>query len=85
MLRSVLRVTAGIFSTDGKTWHDSRQLIRPQFIKDRVSDLDTFERHTSVLIGMLDQQGQAVDLRDLFFRYVIVVLQSGTTSDADTA
>lgn len=59
----------GIFSTDGKKWHDSRQLIRPQFIKDRVSDLDCFERHSSILISMLGGQGQTVDLRALFFRY----------------
>ncbi|KAG9997320.1 putative cytochrome 52A4, partial [Aureobasidium melanogenum] len=31
-----------IFTTDGEQWHASRQLIRPQFIKDRVSDLAVF-------------------------------------------
>ena len=59
----------GIFSTDGQKWHDSRQLIRPQFIKDRVSDLDTFERHVSVLLPLLGGQGNTVDVKDLFFRY----------------
>src|SRR5690349_19919240 len=39
-----------IFTTDGDLWHGSRHLIRPQFIKDRVSDLDTFERHVQVLM-----------------------------------
>ena len=57
-----------IFSTDGKLWHDSRQLIRPQFAKDRVSDLKTFERHVEVLQRLL-VSGQTVDITELFFRY----------------
>ena len=60
----------GIFTTDGHKWHDSRQLIRPQFIKDRVSDLEVFERHTSILLSLMGGQGQVVDAKDLFFRYV---------------
>ena len=57
-----------IFSTDHEQWHDSRQLIRPQFIKDRVSDLVVFERHVSILMEKLGGQGQEVDVKDLFFR-----------------
>ncbi|KKF92677.1 Cytochrome P450 52A1 [Ceratocystis platani] len=34
-----------IFTTDGPTWHRTRQLIRTQFVKDRVGDLGIFERH----------------------------------------
>ena len=60
----------GIFSTDGKKWHDSRQLIRPQFNKDRVSDLITFEHHVSNLMPLLGANGQVVDVKDLFFRYI---------------
>ena len=32
-----------IFTTDGKQWHDSRQLIRPVFIREKVADLDLIE------------------------------------------
>jgi hypothetical protein len=39
-----------IFTTDLDQWHNSRQLIRPQFIKDRVSDLEIFEKHVKVLL-----------------------------------
>ncbi|KAL9055640.1 MAG: hypothetical protein Q9162_003450 [Coniocarpon cinnabarinum] len=42
-----------------------------KFIKDRVSDLNCFERHTSVLLSLLGGQGQIVDLRDLFFRFTL--------------
>ena len=61
----------GIFSTDHQQWHDSRQLIRPLFIKDRVSDLKVFERHVSALKQHLGGQGQFVDVKDLFFRYTL--------------
>lgn len=62
-----------IFTTDGDRWHQSRQLIRPQFIKDRVSDLKVFESHASVLVPMLagHQPGQPVNVVDLFFRYTL--------------
>src|ERR1700733_7658152 len=39
-----------IFVTDLDQWHASRQLIRPQFIKDRVSDLEVFEEHVQILM-----------------------------------
>ncbi|KAE8449366.1 hypothetical protein EG329_008267 [Mollisiaceae sp. DMI_Dod_QoI] len=71
-----------IFVTDLEQWHNSRQLIRPQFIKDRVSDLDVFERHVQVLIGQIDRlswegfekkggKGRELDVCDLFFRYTL--------------
>ena len=60
-----------IFTTDGDQWHRSRQLIRPQFIKDRVSDLDTFETHIGILLRKMGGDGREVDLKDLFFRYTL--------------
>ncbi|GFP52759.1 cytochrome P450 52A12 [Trichoderma asperellum] len=78
-----------IFTTDGMQWHNSRQLIRPQFTRDRVSDLHCFESHIQTLFktmangGPLEGENQAVDLgcadgrrmdiRDLFFRYTLDV------------
>ncbi|KAK8122978.1 cytochrome P450 [Apiospora sp. TS-2023a] len=38
-----------IFTTDGQLWHDSRSMIRPMFVKDRVSDLVVFERWSDAL------------------------------------
>ncbi|CAK7240936.1 MAG: hypothetical protein STHCBS139747_002393 [Sporothrix thermara] len=48
-----------IFTTDGSRWHASRQLLRPQFIKDRVSDLHTFENHLQVLFTAMSVGGDA--------------------------
>lgn len=66
-----MTLQTGIFSTDHEKWHQSRQLIRPQFIKDRVSDLDTFEKHVSILIPLLRGHGEEVDVKDLFFRLTL--------------
>ena len=54
-------------------WHNSRQLIRPQFIKDRVSDLHTFETHFQALLPLLEgpQPGSTVRVDDLFFRFTL--------------
>ncbi|KAG9671044.1 putative cytochrome 52A4, partial [Aureobasidium melanogenum] len=62
-----------IFTTDGEQWHASRQLIRPQFIKDRVSDLAVFEKHLQVLLPMLggSKNDQTVDAMDLFFKFTL--------------
>ena len=76
-----------IFTTDGDLWHNSRHLIRPQFIKDRVSDLHTFESHMKILfraianggalngenqyVDMAAANGRPVDISDLFFRFTL--------------
>jgi len=61
-----------IFTTDGQRWQESRQLIRPQFIKDRVSDLQTFESHAQILVPLLcPKSGHTVDAASLFFRYTL--------------
>jgi cytochrome P450 len=62
-----------IFTTDGDVWHNSRQLIRPQFIKDRLSDIKIFEKHVNVLLPLLGggHNDKVVDAMDLFFRFTL--------------
>ncbi len=60
-----------IFTTDGDLWHGSRQLIRPQFVKSRVSDLELFETHVQQLMGMMGGQGQEVDIDALLYRFTL--------------
>ncbi|KAF1838401.1 cytochrome P450 [Decorospora gaudefroyi] len=60
----------GIFTTDGQLWHNSRQLIRPQFVKDRLSDIDIFEEHTQILISKIEQSPE-IDTLDMMFRYTL--------------
>ena len=50
-------------------WHHSRQLMRPQFIKARVSNLQTFEIYTQKLISIVKQaKGKTIDIQDLLLR-----------------
>ncbi|KAK7752037.1 hypothetical protein SLS62_006001 [Diatrype stigma] len=62
-----------IFTTDGPLWSDSRSLIRPMFVKDRVSDLATFERGVATLMSKLPPSGEMVDIMDLLYRMTLDV------------
>ena len=58
----------GIFTTDGPQWKHSRELVRPNFVRSQVGDLETFERHTRHLIAAIPKDGSTVDMQDLFFK-----------------
>lgn len=63
---------AGIFDTDGDHWTASRALIRPNFTRDQVADLTSFENLFQDLVSLLPRNRETVvDLQDLFFRYTI--------------
>ena len=62
-----------IFTTDGKSWSNSRQLIRPMFVKDRISDLETFERKVQGMMGLFPGSGEEFDIMDLLYRMTIDV------------
>ena len=61
----------GIFTSDGEAWVQSRALIRPNFTREQVADLDAFERHIQDLLKLLPRDGSTVDLQELFFRLTI--------------
>lgn len=65
----------GIFTTDGKEWETSRALLRPNFTRSQVGDLDTFETHISKLISKIPTDRSTVDLQQLFF---MLTLDSAT-------
>jgi cytochrome P450 len=63
----------GIFTADAEAWRTSRQLIRTQFLKERVSDLGIFEKHTQILIGIITKHGlgKEIDMFRMFQRYTL--------------
>jgi cytochrome P450 len=63
-----------IFTTDGQQWQESRNLIRPMFMKTRVSDLAIFERWTDVMLKKMPGDGSTVEVQDLFYRMTIDVI-----------
>ncbi|KAH8899651.1 cytochrome P450 [Thozetella sp. PMI_491] len=62
-----------IFTTDGQQWSDSRALIRPMFVKDRVRDLEIFEKWTQKMMASMSAPGETVDMMDLFYRMTLDV------------
>ncbi|KAL4735420.1 cytochrome P450 [Aspergillus similis] len=65
----------GIFTLDGAGWSHSRALLRPQFTRDQVADLDLMESHISRLIELVPKDGSAFDIQRLFF---LMTLDSST-------
>ena len=63
----------GIFNSDGDIWHANRQLLRPQFVKTRISDLDLFENHVQNLITKFGEKGERFDVAELFYRFTLDV------------
>jgi cytochrome P450 len=62
----------GIFDTDGDHWAMSRALIRPNFTRDQVADLASFEHLIKDFFALIPRDGYTVvDLQSLFFRYTI--------------
>lgn len=57
----------GIFNSDGADWETSRSLLRPNFVRSQIGDLDTFEKHITHLIARIPRDGSTVDLQPLFF------------------
>lgn len=57
----------GIFTTDGKMWEHARALLRPQFTKGQIEDLEDLEIHLQHLLDVLSpQEGEVVSLHKLF-------------------
>jgi hypothetical protein len=66
----------GIFTMDGTFWQHSRALIRPNFARDQVADLVSFERHIQDLWELIPRDGSTVDLQELFSASQSTALQS---------
>jgi cytochrome P450 len=61
----------GIFNADGERWANSRHLLRPNFAREQVADIDAFERHFKLMLKHIPRDGSTVDLQELFFRLTI--------------
>ena len=65
----------GIFTSDGKAWEHSRAMLRPQFARDQVADLEVEEHHVQDLMQHLPTGGSGwtskVNLGPIFFRLTL--------------
>lgn len=60
----------GIFTLDGQGWQHSRAMLRPQFARDQVSDVEMIERHVQNLIKRVPE-GKSFDIQELFFNLTL--------------
>lgn len=66
----------GIFTADGPVWEHSRAILRPQFSRDQVNDLQAAEKHIQRLFQALpatsdDGWTERTDLEPLFLRFML--------------
>ncbi|VVT54783.1 uncharacterized protein SAPINGB_P004260 [Magnusiomyces paraingens] len=62
----------GIFTLDGQGWKHSRAMLRPQFTRQQIAQLDSIERNVTTLISILKESpGQVRDIQALFFQLTI--------------
>ncbi|KAL5051735.1 hypothetical protein BDW71DRAFT_193982 [Aspergillus fruticulosus] len=66
----------GIFTSDGETWSRSRALLRPQFTRDQISDLDLEEKHVQQAMRAMPVDPatgwtSATDIQAIMFRLTI--------------
>ncbi|KAF1953566.1 cytochrome P450 52A12 [Byssothecium circinans] len=61
----------GIFNSDGEKWANSRHLLRPNFAREQVADLEALERHFKLLLQHIPGDAATFDLQKLFFRYTL--------------
>lgn len=68
----------GIFTSDGAAWTHARAMLRPQFARNAISDLDMEERHLQDLLKHLPAKPtdsgrwtDKVNLQPLFFRLTL--------------
>lgn len=58
---------SGIFFQDGKQWRHSRELLRPQFMSNRLNNFERIKDAANELISCIPEN-EEVDLQPLFFR-----------------
>ncbi|OQD80985.1 hypothetical protein PENANT_c030G04537 [Penicillium antarcticum] len=58
---------SGIFTQDGEQWQHSRELLRPQFMSNRMENFEQVKSAVDALIDCVPEDG-VVDLQPLFFR-----------------
>ncbi|GJJ09202.1 hypothetical protein Clacol_003424 [Clathrus columnatus] len=64
----------GLFNAEGAAWKKGRAMARPFFSKDRISDVDIFERTSSKTLDLISARSnktQPIDTQDLVARFTL--------------
>ncbi|KAJ5097232.1 n-alkane-inducible cytochrome P450 [Penicillium angulare] len=72
----------GIFVSDGKAWEHSRALLRPNFVRNQISDIAVYEKHVSQLIKHIPTIDSATEF---LFGKSIDTLGSGESQNGNNS
>ncbi|KAH7378645.1 putative cytochrome P450 alkane hydroxylase [Cadophora sp. MPI-SDFR-AT-0126] len=61
----------GIFTLDGNGWSHSRALLRPQFSREQVADIQQLDVHMGHFMSHIPSDGSSFDIQELFFRLTL--------------
>ncbi|KAJ7641311.1 cytochrome P450 monooxygenase CYP63 [Roridomyces roridus] len=61
----------GIFNRDDEMWKMHRNIARPFFARERISDFDIFERYTRCALKLAADSTLPIDAQDLFSRLTL--------------
>ncbi|KAK7445179.1 Protein kinase alk2 [Stygiomarasmius scandens] len=65
---------SGVFNSDGEMWKFHRNMTRPFFTKERVSDYDVFDRHAEDIISAMKariEEGYPIEFQDAVSRFTL--------------
>lgn len=54
-------------------WQHSREMLRPNFVRTQIGDVEMFEKHAELLIQAIPRDGSTVHLQDMFSRFSLDV------------
>ena len=54
-------------------WQHSREMLRPNFVRTQVGDVDMFEKHVENLVQVIPKDGSTIRMQDLFFQFSLDV------------
>ncbi|KAJ7364007.1 cytochrome P450 monooxygenase [Mycena albidolilacea] len=62
----------GVFMADADLWKFHRQMTRPFFNRDKITNLEVFSRHCEDALSVLkSSEGVAIDYQDVAFRFTL--------------
>lgn len=53
----------------GHRWQHSREMLRPNFVRTQIGDVEMLENHVRHLIQAIPKDGSSVHLQDLFYKF----------------
>ncbi|KAF5348211.1 hypothetical protein D9758_014646 [Tetrapyrgos nigripes] len=65
---------SGVFNSDGEMWKFHRNMTRPFFSKERISDFDVFDRHADEVIKLMKgriEEGHPIEFQDAVSRFTL--------------